>query len=166
LVQVKFNTKQEHEYITNFKVLQASFKKMSVDKIVPVDRLVKGKFQDNFEFLQVRIISIIAMVIVSFLVVQKVLRRQLRRPGVRRNRDAGRRGGGERRQAGQGECSPCSVTRRPAARGDAAAGGGDERDAEAVPGPAALRSRRPPYGQVLYSGLESVCSAEDISPIQ
>jgi len=50
--KVKFNTKQEHEYINNFKVLQASFKKMSVDKIVPVDRLVKGKFQDNFEFLQ------------------------------------------------------------------------------------------------------------------
>ena len=50
---MKFNTKQEHEYINNFKVLQASFKKMSVDKIVPVDRLVKGKFQDNFEFLQV-----------------------------------------------------------------------------------------------------------------
>jgi RP/EB family microtubule-associated protein len=50
--KVKFNTKQEHEFINNFKVLQASFKKMSVDKIVPVDRLVKGKFQDNFEFLQ------------------------------------------------------------------------------------------------------------------
>ena len=52
---MKFNTKQEHEYINNFKVLQASFKKMSVDKIVPVDRLVKGKFQDNFEFLQVEL---------------------------------------------------------------------------------------------------------------
>ena len=50
--KVKFNTKLEHEYITNFKVLQAAFKKMSVDKVVPVDRLVKGKFQDNFEFLQ------------------------------------------------------------------------------------------------------------------
>jgi len=52
LKKVKFNTKLEHEYITNFKVLQASFKKMQVDKIVPVDRLIKGKFQDNFEFLQ------------------------------------------------------------------------------------------------------------------
>jgi len=52
LKKVKFNTKQEHEYINNFKVLQASFKKMSVEKVVPVDRLVKGKFQDNFEFLQ------------------------------------------------------------------------------------------------------------------
>jgi len=52
LKKVKFNTKLEHEYINNFKVLQASFKKMNVDKIVSVDRLVKGKFQDNFEFLQ------------------------------------------------------------------------------------------------------------------
>ena len=49
---MKFNTKLEHEYINNFKVLQAAFKKMNVDKIVPVDKLVKGKFQDNFEFLQ------------------------------------------------------------------------------------------------------------------
>merc|ERR1719495_1278622 len=52
LKKVKFKTQLEHEYINNFKVLQASFKKMQVDKIVPVDRLIKGKFQDNFEFLQ------------------------------------------------------------------------------------------------------------------
>ncbi len=49
---MKFSTKLEHEYINNFKLLQAAFKKMNVDKIVSVDRLVKGKFQDNFEFLQ------------------------------------------------------------------------------------------------------------------
>merc|ERR1712018_308606 len=35
LKKVKFETKLEHEYIQNFKVLQASFKKMQVDKIVP-----------------------------------------------------------------------------------------------------------------------------------
>ncbi|XP_056647731.1 microtubule-associated protein RP/EB family member 1 isoform X1 [Diorhabda carinulata] len=52
LKRVKFRTNLEHEYIQNFKILQASFKKMSVDKIVPIDRLVKGRFQDNFEFLQ------------------------------------------------------------------------------------------------------------------
>ncbi|XP_018328464.1 microtubule-associated protein RP/EB family member 1 isoform X3 [Agrilus planipennis] len=52
LKKVKFRTNLEHEYIQNFKVLQASFKKMGVDKIVPIDRLVKGRFQDNFEFLQ------------------------------------------------------------------------------------------------------------------
>lgn len=52
LKKVKFNTNLEHEYINNYKLLQASFKKMNVDKIVPVDKLIKGKFQDNFEFLQ------------------------------------------------------------------------------------------------------------------
>jgi len=50
--KVKWNTKLEHEYIVNFKVLQDAFKKMNVDKIVPVEKLIKGKFQDNFEFLQ------------------------------------------------------------------------------------------------------------------
>merc|ERR1719312_74807 len=52
LKKVKFKTQLEHEYIQNFKVLQASFKKMQVDKIVPVDKLIKGRFQDNFEFIQ------------------------------------------------------------------------------------------------------------------
>merc|ERR1719195_1109404 len=46
LKKVKFNTKLEHEYINNFKVLQNSFKSVNVDK------LVKGRFQDNFEFIQ------------------------------------------------------------------------------------------------------------------
>ncbi|XP_073848963.1 microtubule-associated protein RP/EB family member 1 isoform X2 [Musca autumnalis] len=50
--RVKFRTNLEHEYIQNFKILQASFKKMSVDKIIPIDKLIKGRFQDNFEFLQ------------------------------------------------------------------------------------------------------------------
>lgn len=52
LKKVKFKTQLEHECIQNFKVLQASFKKMQVDKIVPVDKLIKGRFQDNFEFIQ------------------------------------------------------------------------------------------------------------------
>ena len=105
---MKWNTKLEHEYINNFKVLQEYFKALSVEKvtfsfirstrlnllitclrqksrmkqpeiesmmnsmfiylprkswlqckmwsfsfqIVPVEKLVKGKFQDNFEFVQ------------------------------------------------------------------------------------------------------------------
>ncbi|XP_046663076.1 LOW QUALITY PROTEIN: microtubule-associated protein RP/EB family member 1-like [Homalodisca vitripennis] len=52
LKRVKFRTNLEHEYIQNFKILQAAFKKMSVDKVIPVDKLIKGRFQDNFEFLQ------------------------------------------------------------------------------------------------------------------
>ncbi|KAM9343525.1 microtubule-associated protein RP/EB family member 1-like [Pholidichthys leucotaenia] len=52
LKKVKFGAKLEHEYIHNFKLLQVAFKRMEVDKIIPVDKLVKGKFQDNFEFVQ------------------------------------------------------------------------------------------------------------------
>ncbi|KAI5614003.1 microtubule-associated protein, RP/EB family, member 1 isoform 1, partial [Silurus asotus] len=52
LKKVKFQAKLEHEYIHNFKILQGSFKKLGVNKIISVDKLVKGKFQDNFEFVQ------------------------------------------------------------------------------------------------------------------
>ncbi|XP_066902765.1 microtubule-associated protein RP/EB family member 1 isoform X3 [Halyomorpha halys] len=50
--RIKFRTNLEHEYIQNFKLLQAAFKKVGVDKVIPVDKLIKGRFQDNFEFLQ------------------------------------------------------------------------------------------------------------------
>ncbi|KAK7883858.1 hypothetical protein WMY93_026981 [Mugilogobius chulae] len=52
LKKVKFSAKLEHEYIQNFKLLQVAFKKFGIDKNIPVDKLVKGKFQDNFEFVQ------------------------------------------------------------------------------------------------------------------
>lgn len=50
--KVKINTKLEHEFIQNFKLLQSNFNKLGVDKMIPVEKLVKGKFQDNFEFVQ------------------------------------------------------------------------------------------------------------------
>lgn len=52
LKKVKFQAKLEHEYIHNFKLLQASFKRVNVDKILPVEKLVKGRFQDNLDFIQ------------------------------------------------------------------------------------------------------------------
>ncbi|XP_061878490.1 microtubule-associated protein RP/EB family member 2 isoform X1 [Entelurus aequoreus] len=52
LKKVKFQAKLEHEYIHNFKLLQAAFKRIKVDKIIPVDKLVKGRFQDNLDFIQ------------------------------------------------------------------------------------------------------------------
>ncbi|KAJ3606156.1 hypothetical protein NHX12_025677 [Muraenolepis orangiensis] len=52
LKKVKFQAKLEHEYIHNWKVLQASFKRVNVDKIIPVEKLVKGRFQDNLDFIQ------------------------------------------------------------------------------------------------------------------
>merc|ERR1719378_1797515 len=50
LKRIKYNSKLEHEYISNFKILQAAFKKLGVDQVVEVDKLTKQKFQDNFEF--------------------------------------------------------------------------------------------------------------------
>ncbi|CAC5415138.1 MAPRE [Mytilus coruscus] len=52
LRRVKVQTKLEHEFINNFKLLQNAFNKTGTDKIIPVERLVKGRFQDNIEFAQ------------------------------------------------------------------------------------------------------------------
>ena len=69
--KVKFETNLEHEYIHNFQLVKIAFSALGVQKVwqridtviivltafdtcqmVPVDRLIKGKFQDNFEFIQ------------------------------------------------------------------------------------------------------------------
>ncbi|KAG2216312.1 hypothetical protein INT45_009694 [Circinella minor] len=52
LTKVKFDTKHEYEYVGNYKVLQRTFDKHKIDKVIPVDRLMKCKFQDNLEFVQ------------------------------------------------------------------------------------------------------------------
>lgn len=39
LKKVKFQAKLEHEYIHNFKLLQASFKRMNVDKVSGQDSI-------------------------------------------------------------------------------------------------------------------------------
>ncbi|KAH8270735.1 hypothetical protein KR044_013319 [Drosophila immigrans] len=50
--RIKFRANQEYEFVHNFKLLQASFQKNTVKKEIPIERLIKGRFQDNFEFLQ------------------------------------------------------------------------------------------------------------------
>jgi RP/EB family microtubule-associated protein len=52
MARVKFNVNTEYAYIQNFKVLQNTFKKHQIDKMVNVEALVKCKMQDNLEFLQ------------------------------------------------------------------------------------------------------------------
>ena len=38
--------------MANYKILQAAFDKHKIDNHIPVDRLMKCKFQDNIEFMQ------------------------------------------------------------------------------------------------------------------
>jgi len=52
LSKVNFNAKFEYEYLKNFAVLQQIFDKVGIDKRIDVNTLIKGKFQDNLEFLQ------------------------------------------------------------------------------------------------------------------
>lgn len=47
--RVKFRTNLEHEYIQNFKMLQAAFKKMSVDKVKETDGERRFRIIKNLE---------------------------------------------------------------------------------------------------------------------
>lgn len=49
---MNFHAKQEYEFVNNYKILQAVFTKAGIDKNIPVDKLIKSKFQDNLEWLQ------------------------------------------------------------------------------------------------------------------
>eukprot|EP00392_Amoebophrya_sp_AT5.2_P004863 g4872.t1 len=50
--RVNWMAKVDHEHIPNYKILQAAFSKLGVDRNIDVDKLIKGKYQDNLEFLQ------------------------------------------------------------------------------------------------------------------
>ncbi|KAL8691935.1 MAG: hypothetical protein Q9218_002943, partial [Villophora microphyllina] len=50
--RVKFNVNTEYAYLQNFKLLQNCFAKHQIDRLVPVESLIKCKMQDNLEFLQ------------------------------------------------------------------------------------------------------------------
>lgn len=52
LKRVKLDARLEHEWINNFKAFQGALKKVNIEKLIPIEKLVKGRFQDNFEFVQ------------------------------------------------------------------------------------------------------------------
>nr|CAD2178272.1 unnamed protein product [Meloidogyne enterolobii] len=52
LKKVKWNSRQEVDWMNNWRVLQHSWKDIGIDRPIPVQSLMRAKFQDNFEFLQ------------------------------------------------------------------------------------------------------------------
>lgn len=50
--KVNWSARDEHQCIPNYKVLQQAFSKVGIDRHVEVDKLVRGKYQDNLEMLQ------------------------------------------------------------------------------------------------------------------
>lgn len=52
LSKVKWTAKHDYDYTHNFKLLQAGFDKFGHKKHIEVQKLIKGKYQDNLEFVQ------------------------------------------------------------------------------------------------------------------
>lgn len=52
LEKVNFNAKRDYEFVKNYKVLQATFDRVGIKKQIEVERLIRGKYQDNLEFMQ------------------------------------------------------------------------------------------------------------------
>lgn len=50
--RVNWMAKSDHEFIPNYKVLQAAFDKNCIERHIDVDKLIRAKYQDNLEFLQ------------------------------------------------------------------------------------------------------------------
>jgi len=50
--KVNWMAKADHEFIPNYKVLQAAFDKNRIERHIDVDKLIRAKYQDNLEFLQ------------------------------------------------------------------------------------------------------------------
>ena len=50
--KVQWNVRFDYEYLPNYKLLQKGFLSMGISKVIEVERLMKGKYQDNLEFCQ------------------------------------------------------------------------------------------------------------------
>jgi len=50
--RVRWDAKSPHEYIENYKLLQAMLEKKGVEKHIEVDKLMRAKYQDNLENMQ------------------------------------------------------------------------------------------------------------------
>jgi len=50
--KLNWMARAEHEFVPNYKVLQAAFDRNGIDKHIEVEKLARGKYQDNLEMLQ------------------------------------------------------------------------------------------------------------------
>jgi len=50
--RVDFTVRNAYDFTKNWKLMQNGFKKAGIEKVIPVQRLIKAKYQDNLEFLQ------------------------------------------------------------------------------------------------------------------
>jgi RP/EB family microtubule-associated protein len=50
--KVNWMSRSDHEFIPNYKVLQVAFDKNHIQKHINVELLIRGRFQDNLEFMQ------------------------------------------------------------------------------------------------------------------
>ena len=50
--KVNWSANTQYDYVNNYKLLQDSFNKNNVSRYVDVDKLIRGKYQDNLEFMQ------------------------------------------------------------------------------------------------------------------
>jgi len=48
--KVKFNSRMELDWLSNWKIVQTAWKQLGVEKVVAVEKLIKGKFQVCYKF--------------------------------------------------------------------------------------------------------------------
>ena len=52
MARVNWKARNEWQFIGNYKILQQAFAKCKIQKYIDIEKLSKGKYQDNLEFIQ------------------------------------------------------------------------------------------------------------------
>jgi len=50
--RVNWMARIDHEFVPNYKILQTAFDRIGIERHIDVDKLIRGKYQDNLEFMQ------------------------------------------------------------------------------------------------------------------